>query len=125
MQVYSTPITPPPTTINDRGSSGKSRIWSLFTIVCPLIGTFGEPAGLVPTAMMMLLRLQRRLVPADPPRSPDEDPVKTRDSVHDVNAVARKLRLGHVHLGPDHRLHPERQVGHRDLFLHPVIHPIH
>ena len=38
-----------------------------------------------------------------------------------VDAVARELRLGHVHFGLDHRLDAEGQVGHGDLFLHPVV----
>ena len=53
MQVYSTPMTPPPTTISDLGRLGRSRIWSLLMMLRPLMGTLGESAGLVPVAMMM------------------------------------------------------------------------
>ncbi len=41
-----------------------------------------------------------------------------------IDSVARKLRLGHVDLGLDHVLDPERKVRHRDLFLDPVIHAV-
>ena len=54
MHVYSTPITPPPTTISVRGIAGICRIWSLLMMVRPLIGTLGEVAGLVPLAMTMV-----------------------------------------------------------------------
>ncbi len=54
MQVYSTPITPPPTTIRVFGISGISRIWSLLTMVRPLSGTVGLVEGLVPVAMMTI-----------------------------------------------------------------------
>jgi len=43
-----TPITPPPTTISERGSTGRSRMWSLLTMERPLMGTWGRvAAGLV------------------------------------------------------------------------------
>ena len=40
MHAYSTPITPPPTTIKVRGICGMPRIWSLLMMLRPLIGTF-------------------------------------------------------------------------------------
>ncbi len=40
---------------------------------------------------------------------------------HDFHAVARELRLGDVHLGLDHLVDPETEVGHGDLFLHVVV----
>src|SRR5215469_1657115 len=46
------------------------------------------------------------------------------DAVHDVDAVARELRLGHVHFGFDHGLYAECEVGHGDLFLDAVIHAV-
>ncbi len=46
------------------------------------------------------------------------------DAVHHVDAVARQLRLGHVHLGLDHGLDAKGQVRHGDLFLHPVVHAV-
>ena len=52
MHVYSTPMTPPPTTISVLGISGMSRIWSLLTMVRPLSGTVALVAGLVPVVMM-------------------------------------------------------------------------
>jgi hypothetical protein len=55
MQQYSTPMTPPPTMIMVEGSVGRSSTRSEFTMVVPLIGTFGELAGLVPVAMITLL----------------------------------------------------------------------
>ena len=51
MQVYSTPITPAPTTINVLGRSTISSTWSLLMMLCPLIGTLGDEAGLVPVAI--------------------------------------------------------------------------
>ena len=39
----------------------------------------------------------------------------------DVDAVARKLRLGDVDFGLDHVLDPEEQVRHRDLVLHAIV----
>ncbi len=53
MQVYSTPMTPPPTTISVFGISGMSSTWSLSMMLRPLIGTLAETAGLVPVAMTM------------------------------------------------------------------------
>ena len=41
-----------------------------------------------------------------------------------IDAIARKLRLGHVDLGLDHVLDAEGEVRHRDLFLDPVIHAV-
>ena len=41
-----------------------------------------------------------------------------------IDAIARKLRLGHVNLGLDHVLNAEGKIRHRDLFLHPVIHAV-
>ncbi len=49
---------------------------------------------------------------------------KARHTHQHLDVVARELRLGHIDLGLDHMLHPERQVRHRDPFLHPVVHPI-
>ena len=46
------------------------------------------------------------------------------DAVDNIDAVARKLRLGHVHFGLDHRLDAEGEVGHGDLFLDPVVHAV-
>ena len=80
-------------------------------------------AGLVPDPDDDLAGFQRRLalralhahlVRIDEPGN----------AVHHVDAVARQLRFGHVHLGLDHRLHAEGQVRHGDLFLHPVVHAI-
>ena len=120
MQAYSTPTTPPPTTTRERGRASRPRIWSLLTMVLPLTGTLPETAGLAPTAMMMLLGLERgvglralhaHLVGID----------EAGDSVHHVDAVARELRFGHVDFGLDHRLHAEGKIRHGDLFLHPVV----
>ncbi len=49
---------------------------------------------------------------------------KARHPHQHLDVVARKLRLRHIDLGLDHMLHPERQVRHRDPFLHPVVHAI-
>ncbi len=46
------------------------------------------------------------------------------DAMDNVDAVARELGLGDVHLGFDDSLHAEGQVGHGDLFLDPVIHAV-
>ena len=46
------------------------------------------------------------------------------DAVDHVDAVARELGLGHVHLGLDDGLDAEGQVGHGDLFLDPVVHAV-
>ena len=51
MEVYSTPMTPPPTTMSVLGKVGRLSTWSLLTMLRPLMGTLGEKAGLVPTAM--------------------------------------------------------------------------
>ena len=53
MQVYSTPITPPPTTIIVFGRFTSSSTRSLLMMLRPLIGTFGDDAGLVPVAIRM------------------------------------------------------------------------
>src|ERR1019366_2593605 len=107
MHVYSTPITPPPTTISVRGISGISKIWSLLTMVRPLSGTVGLVAGLVPAAMMML----------GAPRSLWPREFSTRTCV-----ASRKLvRPGDVDLGLDHLVDAEPQVRHGDLFLDVVV----
>ena len=46
---------------------------------------------------------------------------ETRRPHQQLDVVARHLRLCHVDFGLDHMLHPERQVGHRDLLFYPVI----
>ncbi len=51
MQVYSTPITPPPTTIIVFGRFTRSSIRSELMIDCPLIGTLADVAGFVPVAI--------------------------------------------------------------------------
>ena len=93
-------------------------------MVRPLIGTLARRAGLVPTAMMM--RSSPRSV-VSRPRVRHAHVVRVDeagDPVEHLDAVARELRLGHIDFGFDHRLHPEGQVGHGDLFLYPVVHAI-
>ncbi len=51
MQVYSTPMTPPPTTIMVFGRLTRSSTRSELMIDVPLIGTLAELAGLVPVAI--------------------------------------------------------------------------
>ena len=51
IEVYSTPMTPPPTTIRVFGICDICRTWSLFTMLRLLRGTLGDTAGLVPGAM--------------------------------------------------------------------------
>jgi hypothetical protein len=86
-------------------------------------GTLGESAGLVPTAMMM--RSASRVVSVCGPSTRTWFGIdEAGDAVNHVDAVARKLRLGHVDLGLDHGLHAEGEVGHGDLFLHPVVHAV-
>ena len=46
MQVYSTPMTPPPTTMSVLGRSGRLSTWSLLMMLRPLMGTLGETGGL-------------------------------------------------------------------------------
>ena len=72
-------------------------------MVRPLMGTLGEQAGLVPTAMMMRSGLERR-VGLRPFHAQLVRIDKMGNAVDHVDAVARKLRLGHVHFGLDHRL---------------------
>ena len=50
--------------------------------------------------------------------------VKRRRSHEHLDIVARELRLGDVHFRLDDMLHAERQIGHGDAFLHPVIHAV-
>jgi hypothetical protein len=52
--MYSTPMTPPPTTMSVLGKVGRFRTWSLLMMLRPLMGTLGEKAGWVPTAMTAL-----------------------------------------------------------------------
>ena len=47
-----------------------------------------------------------------------------RNAVHDVDAVARELRLGDIHFGLDHGLHAEGKIGHGDLFFDPIVHSV-
>src|SRR6266404_369703 len=51
MHAYSTPITPPPTTISVFGICDMLRIWSLLMMFRPLMGTLEFTDGLVPVAM--------------------------------------------------------------------------
>ena len=46
------------------------------------------------------------------------------DSMEDVDAVAGELRLGDIDFGLDDGLDAERQVGHGDLLLDPVVHAV-
>ncbi len=55
MQVYSTPMTPPPTTMSVFGSEGRSSTRSELMMLRPLMGTLAETAGLVPVAIRMLV----------------------------------------------------------------------
>src|SRR5579863_10321019 len=48
-----------------------------------------------------------------------------RDSMDDVDAVARELGLGDVHLGLDHGLDAKGEIGHGDYFFHAIIHAVH
>ncbi len=117
MQVYSTPITPPPTTISVFGISGICRIWSLLMMLRPLIGTFGDDGRLGAGGDDDRCRLRTRWLAA---RALDANVVRideTGDAVQHFDAVARKLRLGDVDLGLDHMLDPEGQVRHGDLFF--------
>ena len=120
MQVYSTPITPPPTTISVLGISGICRIWSLLMMLRPLIGTLADAAGLVPVAMITVSALiVRRRVQAG-----HADRVRIDEAGHaeqHLDVVARKLRHGDVDLGLDHVLHAEGQIRHGDLFFHAVV----
>jgi hypothetical protein len=49
---------------------------------------------------------------------------KTRHPVEDFHSVARELGLGHVDLGLDDVLHAKGKIGHSDLFLYAIIHPV-
>ena len=49
---------------------------------------------------------------------------KTRHADQHLHVVARELRLGHVDFGLDHVLHAEGEVGHRDAFLHAIVHAV-
>jgi hypothetical protein len=92
-------------------------------MVRPLMGTLGESAGLVPTAMMM--RSASSVVSVCGPSTRTWwGSTKAGDAVDHVDAVARELRLGHVHFGLDDGLDAEGQVGHGDLFLDPVVHAV-
>jgi hypothetical protein len=51
---YSLPITPPPTTVNERGSSSIVNIWSLSSTRFPSKGIPSGWVGVEPTAMRML-----------------------------------------------------------------------
>ena len=75
MHVYSTPMTPPPTTISVFGISSIGRIWSLSMMVRPFNGTSVETAGLVPTPMMMNGASIRFYLGNSPPRG-GSDPEK-------------------------------------------------
>jgi hypothetical protein len=84
-------------------------------IVRPLIGTFEDVADRFRAALHHALHaLDFNDVGILEPRHPDQH----------LDVVARQLRLRHVHFRFDHVLDPERQVLHRDLFLHPVRHAI-
>ena len=101
MQAYSTPMTPPPTTIRVRGMSGICRIWSLLTMVRPFSGTLSETAGLVPVAMMMM-GASRSACPREFSVRTCVASTKLALRVQHLDAVARELRLGDVGFGLDH-----------------------
>ena len=124
MQVYSTPMTPPPTTMRVLGRVGRSSTWSLLMMVRPLMGTLGETAGLVPTAMMMrsasiVAASLRAFV-----RGRGVGSIEAGDAVDDVDAVAGELGLGDVHFGLDDVLNAEGEIGHGDLLLDPIVHAV-
>jgi hypothetical protein len=112
MQVYSTPMTPPPTTISVLGSLGRSRTWSLLMMVRPLMGTLGESGlgaggdenvlGIVDVgAARVGHRTWFGIFEAAPRRE-------------HLDVVARELGLGDVDLGLDDVLDAEGEVGHGD-----------
>ena len=92
---YSTPITPPPTTISVFGICGICRIWSLLMMVRPLIGTLAITAGFVSRGDHDVFRVDNLRLPA---RFCTRIvcgvlklPVREQ-----LDAVARNLGLGHV-----------------------------
>ena len=120
MHVYSTPMTPPPTTINVLGSSAICRIWSLVRMLRLFSGTFGDSAGLVPVAMTMAWP-SRSVWPCEPWTRMWCGSTKLAVPQRQVHAVAGELSVDDVGLRLDHVQDPERQVRHGDLLLHPVV----
>ncbi len=88
MQAYSTPITPPPTTIIVLGMSGICRIWSLLRMLRPLMGTFGETAGFVPVAITMVPALYTLA-----PREPSTRIVCGSTKLAHPNSISMLLRI--------------------------------
>ena len=120
MQVYSTPITPPPTTIRVLGISGMFRIWSLLTMVRPLSGTVGLIGGLGAggddDGGRFEIALAARVFDAHVGGVEE-----TGAPGDDLDAVARQLGLGDVDFGLDDLLDAEGQVRHGDLFLDVIV----
>ncbi len=120
MQAYSTPMTPPPTTISVLGISGMARIWSLLMMVRPLSGNGGRVgrlgAGGDDDDGRFEVGLAARVLDADVGGVEEAGA-----AVDHFDAVARQLRLGDIDFGLDHLVDAEAQVGHGDLFLDVVI----
>ena len=74
----------------------------------PLMGTFGDTAGLVPVAMTMMLGARVRDTAARVLDAHGVGVDETGDRRDQLDVVARKLRLGDVDFGLDHVLDAER-----------------
>jgi len=120
MHVYSTPITPPPTTIKVLGNSGICRIWSLLMMLWPLMGTVSDTAGLVPVAIM-IMGASRSACPREVTTRMCVASRKLARAKINFHAVAGKLRLGNIDFGLNHLVDPRPQVRHGDLFFDFVV----
>ena len=120
MHVYSTPMTPPPTTTSVFGSVGICITWSLRRMLVAVDRDGRRLGGPGPGRDHEGVALARELAA----RALDLDRVRIDEagrSLQDRDAVAEQLRLRDVELVLDHLLDPERQVRHGDRVLHAVV----
>ena len=88
-------------------------------MVRPLMGTVGETAGLVPVATMTTYASISAWPRGFSTRMRGLQ--KAGPAVEDIDAIARELRLRHIHLGLDHLGDAKAQVGHGDVVFDPII----
>ncbi len=123
MHVYSTPITPPPTTISVFGMSVHRQNLIAVDDVAPVDLDSGRSRRLGAHADDHVRGFDRDLAPRilDLDVGGIDEARLTREH---LDVVARELGVSDVDLGPDDVLDAKQKIGHRDLFLHPVVHPV-
>ncbi len=123
MQVYSTPMTPPPTTIRDSGQGGEFEDLVAVDDGAAVDGNLGRRGRLGADGDDDAVGFEV-VSPWAPSTRTWLRIDEVGDAVDDVDAVAGELGFGDVHFSLDDRLDAKGKVGHGDLFFDPVIHAV-